>query len=93
MDIGIIFELVNNLEKIILDQIPGFDVRVIQKINDLRTMYAQENAKPIDTIDAAKLDSIEFELCNQLRILSVALSGANTAAGSRASGPVGIPSP
>lgn len=77
MTVAAVLELLNNLAKLGVTQIPGFDERQQLRAGELKVMYAEEMGKPIDSIDAAKLDSIELELRNILQLLNSSILAAN----------------
>jgi len=72
-----ILELLSSVASIVDKEVPGFAEQTASKINDLRTEYADEMGKSIDDIDAAKLDSLDFELRNLIGLFRTTIQPEN----------------
>jgi len=72
-----ILGLALEIAKIVDKTTPGFYEKFSLKVFNLKKEFADEIGKSVFDIDAAKLDSIEYELRNIQQLLHSAVQSAN----------------
>ena len=73
----VILELALAVAQIIDKNQKGFFVKVQEQVNRIKDEYNSEIGKSYSLIDAAKLDSLEYELRNLEQLLRAAIQEQN----------------